>query len=492
MIVSEIVFTINGETSGPLYEELVSQLPIAPGSRFTTEAYRDCEKVLLRSLADRGHPKAHVDLNARLDKLTNLAAITVKAETGPVCYFGPVTVEGNNRVEDNVILRELAFHTGEQFSASKIQESQRRLLDLRLFTFVDLIVQDSEKEGVETPIHIVVKEARKQTVRFGAGYGAEEEFRGKVQWEIRDFLGDGRRVQVNAKASALGQLVEGNFFQPYFLGTRSSLAMDGGWAHESETSFENRKIYLTPRLKYNWTEKIVPYVGYNLEANRLLSISPEEKDLSPTDQEHEEYFVSAITGGFSWDNVDDLLNSTRGFRLIQALEWASVAFGSEVDYLKLSLEGRGFLPLQEYGVLGLRLKWGGIKELENTQSIPIFKRFFAGGSNSVRGYPYQRLGPLDDDGDPIGGLTLVEGNLDWRFPLPVWKSLEGVLFFDWGNVYEDSYHLLWDELRYTAGAGFRYKTPVGPVRLDVGYQLNPPDQDFFNRFQFHFSIGQAF
>ena len=110
----------------------------------------------------------------------------------------------------------------------------------------------------------------------------------------------------------------------------------------------------------------------------------------------------------------------------------------------------------------------------------------------MRGYPYQRLGPLDDDGDPIGGLTLVEGNLDWRFPLPVWKSLEGVLFFDWGNVYEDSYHLLWDELRYTAGAGFRYKTPVGPVRLDVGYQLNPPDQDFFNRFQFHFSIGQAF
>jgi outer membrane protein insertion porin family/translocation and assembly module TamA len=89
-------------------------------------------------------------------------------------------------------------------------------------------------------------------------------------------------------------------------------------------------------------------------------------------------------------------------------------------------------------------------------------------------------------------LTLLEGNVDWRFPLPVPKSLEGVLFFDFGNVYEDSYQLFWGDMRYTAGCGVRYATPIGPLRLDVGYQINPPADARFDRYELHFSIGQAF
>lgn len=492
MKVSQISLLADGEDTGPLHDELLALLPLQPGSRFVTENYRDCESAILRCLADKGHPKAHIDQKARLDKVGNTADISITVESGPVCYFGPITIEGAKRVKEGVILRELTFRPGDRFDASKIQESRQRLFDLRLFSFTDLSVQNLEGEGRELPVHVVVREGKKQTVRFGAGYGTEEKFRGKVQWEIRNFLGDGRRLQLNAKASSLGQLVEGSLFQPYLMGAKSSLTTDGGWTHEEETSYENRKFYITPRVNYYWSEELVPYIGYGLEANRLLSVSAQTGLADSADREKEEYFVSSITGGFSWDHVDDPMNSTKGFRIMQNLEWASVALGSEVDYIKLSLEGRGFLPLAQFGVLGLRIKWGGIKELENTRKVPIFKRFFAGGGNSVRGYPYQRLGPLDEEGEPYGGLTLVEGNLDWRFPLPVWKMLEGVVFFDWGNVYTDSYHLLWDELRYTSGCGLRYQTPVGPLRVDFGYQLNPPDQDFFNRWQLHFSIGQAF
>jgi len=108
----------------------------------------------------------------------------------------------------------------------------------------------------------------------------------------------------------------------------------------------------------------------------------------------------------------------------------------------------------------------------------------------VRGYPYQKLGPLDQYGNPIGGMTLVEGSLEWRFPVMV--PFEGVLFADFGNVFERSYEILWSNLRYTAGCGIRYLTLVGPLRLDFGYQLNPPEKSTFNPYQIYFSIGQAF
>jgi outer membrane protein insertion porin family/translocation and assembly module TamA len=190
--------------------------------------------------------------------------------------------------------------------------------------------------------------------------------------------------------------------------------------------------------------------------------------------------------------VDDPLNPKSGFQIFPNVEWASVALGSEVDFVKLSLEGRGYVPLGSFGTLAGKLLWGSIYNLENTESIPIFKRFFAGGSNSVRGYPYQKLGPLDQLGNPIGGLALVEGSLETRFPLPFYKSLEGVLFFDFGNVYEERLAIFDKGLRYASGCGVRYLTPIGPVRFDVGYELNPPDQQFFHPYQFYFSIGQAF
>jgi outer membrane protein insertion porin family/translocation and assembly module TamA len=188
--------------------------------------------------------------------------------------------------------------------------------------------------------------------------------------------------------------------------------------------------------------------------------------------------------------VDSTLDPKKGWRLLQNFELASRYLGSQVDYAKLTLEGRGYVPTFEFGTLATKLKWGGIEPLESTAVVPIFKRFFCGGSDSVRGYPYQRLGPLDSEGNPIGGMNLLEGSVEWRFP--VRESFKGVIFFDFGNVTPQIKTFAWEDTRYTAGVGVRYLTIVGPLRFDVGYELNPPEQNFFAPYQFHFSIGQAF
>lgn len=490
MVVSSVSLLVDGETEGSWHGELMGLLPLKPGERFEIPVYQDIEKVVLRHLGDWGYPKAHVDLKATLNKNTNLASASVSVEKGEICYIGSIKVEGNETIEEEIILRELTFKTGDRFAGSKIQESQQRLFGLDLFQFVDLSVENMEGDGTTLPIRVLVRAAKKQTVRVGVGYGTEDDFRGQVQYEVRNFMGDGRRLQVNTKASSLVQFLEGKLLQPYVLGPRTSLTVSGGVYHEVQESFENRKLVMSPVLNYKWQDKLSSYVGYNLEANRLLDVNVEAVSHLPVDEENEEFLVSSFIEGTSWDNVDDLLNPKKGVRLIENLEWASVGLGSQVDFVKVTLEGRGYLPFKKYGVLAGRLELGAIHELENTSDIPIFKRFFSGGSDSVRGYPYQRLGPADEDGNPVGGLSLVEGSLEYRFPIR--DPFEGVVFSDFGNVFKRSFDFAFDDLRYTAGVGVRYLTLVGPLRLDVGYQLNPPEGEFFDPYQFHFSIGQAF
>jgi outer membrane translocation and assembly module TamA len=123
-------------------------------------------------------------------------------------------------------------------------------------------------------------------------------------------------------------------------------------------------------------------------------------------------------------------------------------------------------------------------------NIPIFIRLFSGGARSVKGYPYQKLGPLDSNGKPTGGLTLFEGGVEGRFP--IWRKLQGVVFSDFGQLSQSAWTVDFSEILYTIGLGLRYNTLVGPIRVDLGYQLNPPAEADFDRLQLHISIGMTF
>ncbi|MFZ2446229.1 MAG: BamA/TamA family outer membrane protein [Syntrophobacteraceae bacterium] len=488
MMVSELDLSIDGPAEWR--RDMLKGLPLKAGKRFTVPFYKDSERAALKYLADRGHPKAKVDMRARLDKKTNRGVAAMEIQIGPVCTFGPVRIEGNESVAKEVIKREITFREGERFTGAKIDAVQQRLFNLDLFQFVDIAVENLEDESTALPVRILVKESKKQTVRVGIGYGTEDLVRGQAQYEIRNFLGDGRRFQVSAKASSIVQVLEGRFIQPYFLLPRGSFILEGGILHEDQESFENRKLYLRPMYEYKWSEGKVSYFGYNLEANRLLDVDVTTAARLATDQEHQEHYVSSLIAGNTWEKVDSTLNPHKGWRILQNMEWATAGLGSEDEYFKLTLEGRGYVPTWSYGVFATRLKLGGIEPLGTSTTIPIFKRLFSGGSDSVRGYPYQRLGPLDSEGNPVGGVDLVEGSLEWRFPIRT--PFEGVVFCDFGNVTQDFTRFSWDATRYTAGVGLRYLTLVGPLRIDFGYELNPPEQSTFSPYQIHFSIGQAF
>ncbi len=156
--------------------------------------------------------------------------------------------------------------------------------------------------------------------------------------------------------------------------------------------------------------------------------------------------------------------------------------------MKLVLEARHYLPLSQHLLLATRLKVGDIEPYGASTEVPFNVRFFAGGAGSVRGFELNRLGPLNTDGDPIGGMSLMEGSAELRFPL--FGDLGAVLFLDFGNVFHSSFTYRLGDLRYAVGPGLRYNTPVGPLRLDVGVIVDRRPGEGFGRIEF--SIGQAF
>lgn len=490
IMVESVELTVDNAPFSPWHDDLLQVIPLKAGRRFTSSDFYDTEKRIQEFLSDWGYPRATVETLGSMDKEAKTAHIEVYVALGPACFFGPVRVEGNRRVETAVIVKELTFRPGERYRARALRDSQKRLMDLHLFTFVDIQPQLDDSSASEVPVSVVVKEAKSQTVRLGAGYGTEDQVRGRVGYECRNFLGQGRKLELDAKASSLVRFFEGRLTQPHFLYDPFRLTVSGGVSREIQKSYTNEQYFFRPQVTWQLNEHWLLNAGPNVEANRLLDVDLASQAIRPSDQKGEEYLVSSLVFGATYQRVDNILDPRRGVQFFQRLEWGGSPVGSEVAFVKLGLEGRSYLPIDPLGVLAFRAKWGSIAEMEDTARVPIFKRYFSGGSTSIRGYPYQKLGPLDADGNPLGGLTLLELSGEWRYPVK--NSWEGVLFVDAGNVYESRYELVWNQLRSSVGIGLRYKTPVGPLRLDFGYQLNPPHQNFFNRYQIYLSIGQAF
>jgi outer membrane translocation and assembly module TamA len=167
------------------------------------------------------------------------------------------------------------------------------------------------------------------------------------------------------------------------------------------------------------------------------------------------------------------------------------------NYWSASAEMRHYLPIGKSSVVANRLHLGSIVPTnDDPANVPFYKRFFVGGSSSVRGWGRYEVSPLSGFGFPIGGLSMFEGSSELRVPLK--GKLSGAAFFDFGNVWSDAWNFELGDLRYAVGPGLRYLTPIGPARIDIGYQLNPIEGLLVDglpqkrRMRIHFSVGQAF
>ncbi|ADK84209.1 surface antigen (D15) [Desulfarculus baarsii DSM 2075] len=490
VLIDKILLTLPDEPAQRRWSRrLVRVSGLKAGERFSLAAYEKAKGAIKAYLAERAHPKAKVRGQARIYPEELRAEVALEIDPGAQYFFGPPVVVGNKRMSERYILSRLKFTPGQPFKASVLEASQQELLNSGFFDSAVLSPDYlAPIQGKRLPIQVVVDERPAHGVQLGLGWGTEEGARLRLDQTNRNILGLNEEISFRGKISEIYQGLVAAVRLPQTPLERTETLVRVGVEQPDNQAYESRNHFAMPVLETHLDKYARAWVGYLYEQSRMVNLKAAVPDKA---FENQTFLISSVKAGVNFDSRDSPLNPTRGSQIALEVEWATNGLGSELSFVRPQIEASQIfgLPGWRGWYVALRAKAGFTIGYGDDQRIPLIRRFFPGGPDSVRGYPYQCLGPLDSAGKPLGGEAMIVGNAELRFPL--WRELGGVIFLDAGNAYE-SIDTDMGALRYAAGLGLRYNTPVGPVRVDWGYQLNPDPNAPIDDNQFYFSVGQAF
>ncbi len=464
-------------------EGSLAELPLRAGDVFRRLPYREEASLLAGLFTRHGYPLARVERSARVDVPEHCARVAYRVEAGEAAVFGETRIEGLERIGERVVRREIAYRAGETFDARKVAETERRLRGLRLFSGVRLSPGTPRSGRAPMRLHLV--EGPRYEVRLGAGYSTEDGVRGLASWWSYDFLGDARQLGFSARLSQVTRQVNASFVQPHFprIGDRTRLDLTVG--QEDEDTFFDDFALLAPRLEWTLAPGLRGTVFLNFQYDSLSSVSPETKrDLGVFQSSG---FTHSVGFGLRWVAVDDPRSPRRGVALGFSPEVGGGPLVCDFDEFRLADDLRGYLPLGPGWRLAARGRVGSVVPYGRTEQVPLWARYYAGGTSifPVRGYARRRVGPLSGSNDPLGGRSVAVASLELRRRItgPLW----GVVFADTGDVERSAWTI--DPAGFQTGVGFgvRLATPVGPVQADVGFGLNRRGGD--GLVQFAFTIG---
>ena len=506
---------------------LESRLPLKAGQPLDRALVQASRETSLDALKENGYPYASVRIADKPGSSERSRVIVLQATPGTLAYHGPLEITGNSSVSDSVVQRQLTFRPGQVYRHSRILESQRRLYALEVFEFANVeAVREEGEQPVEIPMRVTLTEGKHRKMNIGVGYGTEEKARVQADWRHVNFFGGARTAGVFGRYSALDRGMRLNLTQPYLFSPRYSLSLATQYWHNDEpayvldnvggrvtvtrqfgragaTGFRSRPA-TTLSFSYanEWEEsEIAPEILEDLSLrDELIAIG-----LDPTSGGVTRGQRSAISLDAGRNTTGNILDARRGYLASVHLEQAGRWLKGDYDYYEITGEGRAYRTVGP-AVLAVRARAGSIDPIGRTMTgdelsaieigVPFHKRYFLGGATNLRGWGRYDVAPLSGSGLPIGGHSFM--NFSTEIRVPVWRNLGAVLFLDGGNVWTKPWDFNLNDLRYDVGPGLRYNTPIGPIRADIGYQLNPipgllvDGKPEARRFRFHFSIGQAF
>ena len=469
----------------PLNTAPMTKLPVHRGDIFNQQAYEAAQQILRLFFVNAGFARTHAQRHARVDVVKDTAQISYLVHVSSKAYFGKTKLRGNKKVRAKIIMRELAYKEGEEFSNQKIDDSRTHLLNLHLFSAATF-TPDLDSPSSDIPIDLNVREKPKHDIQIGGGYSTQDDFGGQVQWNDYNFFGGGRQLSILLRYANINSRASISLRQPYFLDQRSlELGTTATLQEEVEQTFTLQAEAFSPQLTWHITEQLTSTFGYRIMYADLSSVSKTVSDALGGFRR--KGILSGPTASLVFNNTDDQYYPTRGSIISLLGEEGGVIFGGDYKYYRATLEDRNYATIAKNTVLATRLKFGLAQPLGPGRDYPLFFRFFPGGEGSVRGYGRWRLGPLSVSNDPIGGLSLFEGSVEVRHP--IYEKLAGAAFIDFGQTTVKTYTFP-SPIRFGYGPALMYQTPIGPLRLDLGIPSRAPRGDSW--WQIYFSIGNFF
>jgi len=473
----------SGDDKGP------EELAVRPGIPYRLRDVARSRDTLLTAWRRAGYLDARVQLDVALSEARDEARIVVVAEPGARTIVEHVVLAGLGRTRTVTVEREMALRPSEPFSFERLLESQRRLSGLGIFERVSIADLDPGRE-TRRDVVVSLQEAPRTSWSWGVGWSEQDRLRGSVELTRRNLGGLGRTASVFARGSVRGSRFLLNLREPWLFGRKLDSFLTAFWEEENRTTFDyNRRggIVQAGRALNPTTSLILRYLYQDTNVFNV------DVPIDEIDRQYRTYTVSGPSASVIFDTRDDPLEPKRGIFVGADLQLSLEALGG-VSYLRSFLQGtnvrrlRSDLAFVLSARIGLASTFGPEAPL-----LPLPERFFAGGDYGPRGFPVDGVGPqvLGTDGKlyPTGGNALVLGGAELRYNLT--RAFQVASFVDTGNVYPEVADVALGELRWSAGLGLRYRTPVGPIRLDWGYVLDPQPGDE-KRYHFHLSIGHAF
>jgi outer membrane protein insertion porin family len=504
-------------------DELFKLVELEKGDVFDYGRMRqDIERV--RDLyRNAGYAYVNVNPLTRINKETKIVDLTYDIQQGNKVYVGRIDIVGNRKTRDYVIRRELRIEEGELFSAAALDASKRQIQRLGYFDKVEVTTQRGARDDLINVL-VQVNETRTGTFQVGAGFSSTESFIANAQISQNNLLGRGQSLSFQAQLSSIRTLFNLKFSEPWLLGSRWNFSFD---LYNFEYAFQDFTRQSTGgnlTFGYPISEAfnleipgdLVASLTYKLEDVEVTAGGQSGSSSGGTGALFGGGLTSSVQGGVFYDTRDNRLFPSEGQFSSAKTEFADRSFTfSQNEFLKFDLETRAYFPLFWEFVLRLQGELGYVTNIDPEGTVPLFERYFVGGPTTVRGFERYSLGPVrevaDNAGDPatnldsfrIGGNKRLIFTAEIEFPIFTAAGIKGVVFTDLGNAFDNDQPLTLvpdlfaeqDErfenaLRTSVGFGFRWLSPIAPLRFEWGIPLERLRGE--QPVVFDFSIGNAF
>jgi outer membrane protein insertion porin family len=517
-----------GDLLGPK-ADYYARLYTKTGERFSRTRLGQDILRLTDYYRDRGFAYVNVTPLHTIDLAKRRVDLTFEIEKGSKVYFERINIRGNTKTRDKVIRREMKISEGELYNQTNLETSRRRITALGYFDKVDVSTRrGSSDEFIE--VNVEVSERPTGTFQIGAGFSSVENFIAQAQISQNNLFGRGQTLSLQAQLSGLRQLFALRFVEPYFLDSNWTFAFDLFNQTRALTTFARNSTGGDLTWGYPLSYEARAFVTYKLESVDITTSSRglifSGATLSSTNPEQVKNLfkgglTSSIRGSLTYDSRDNRLFPTKGWYHNAFVEVADVYTGSENVFVRYGGFSRYYRPIYGPFILKLNAEIGVVTSRE-PEGVPISERYFVGGINDIRGFRPRTLGPairVSPQGDPgsplstlpLGGNMQLIWNSEIEFPLFARVGISGVVFFDAGNAFnlEEKWcggsggdispkidpcfsfpDSIISGIRTSVGFGFRWFSPIGPLRFEWGIPLDRQEGE--EPLVFEFTIGNFF
>jgi outer membrane protein insertion porin family len=491
--------TVEGKDISGIPPDMEGKLATKPGETFEASTLRDDVQALTDRMSEDGYAFAKIDPDTAVDTDTKTVDVAFQVERGAPVTVERIEIAGNTKTRDYVARREMRLQEGELFSGTRLRKSREALQRLGFFSEVNVTTR---KGSADDKMHVLVdvKEAQTGSFSAGAGFSSADSLLFNVRIQENNLFGRGQRLLLNADAGSVRRNIILSFTEPYFRGTPLTVGLDAfswrlrfdefsregtgasisfsypvtAWGYDSLWGFplEDVRVGIDYRLEYATINDLDWFATRSIRAEEGSSI------------------VSSVTPKVSRNTLNHAFDPTAGSFQEVSVEVAGLG---GTQFLKTEARSRWYYTFwkpKNWGditySLGTNVAYGFGNEGIDGNELPLFERYFPGGINTIRGFSSRSLGPRESRKDrfgnivatnPIGGSTQFILNNELIFPIVPGIGLKGVLFVDAGNAYSADTVWSWDETRLSVGAGARWLSPLGPLRVELGYPVRKKDHD---------------